>query len=183
MVGIQKHSILLRSGARLDDDIYVTGTIGNARAALLSKKRTLAYNYFKKYLVNPTPRVALGLEISKFASSCIDVSDGLAKDLKNIAISSDKGFIVNVDKIPLRPKFSHFIPETLLEECILGGGEDYELCFTAHNKYHRKINIISNKLKLKITKIGSITSKGYKYIKNGKAYKVKTKGYDHFSNK
>jgi thiamine-monophosphate kinase len=183
MIGIQKHNILLRSGAKLGDDIYVTGTIGNARAALLSKKRTLAYNYFKKYLVNPTPRVDLGLEISKFASSCIDISDGLAKDLKNIALSSDKGFIVNVDKIPLRPKFSHFIPEKLLEECILGGGEDYELCFTANNKYYNNINTISNKIKLKITKIGSITSKGYKYIKDGKAYKVKTKGYDHFSNR
>ena len=183
MIGVQKHSILLRSGAKLGDDIYVTGTIGNARAALLSNKRTLSYKYFKKYLVNPTPRVALGLEISKFASSCIDISDGLAKDLKNIAISSDKGFIVNIDKIPLKPKFNHFIPEKLLEECILGGGEDYELCFTANSKYNNKINIISNKLKLKITKIGSITSRGYKYVKGGKAYKVKTKGYDHFCNK
>jgi thiamine-monophosphate kinase len=70
-----------------------------------------------------------------------------------------------------------------MEECILGGGEDYELCFTADNKYNKKINIISNKLKLKITKIGSVTSKGYKYIKDGKDYKVKTKGYDHFRNK
>jgi thiamine-monophosphate kinase len=183
MIGIQKHSILLRSGAKLDDDIYVTGTIGNARAALLSNKRTLSYKYFKKYLVNPTPRVALGLEISKFASSCIDISDGLAKDLKNIAISSGKGFIVNIDKIPLKPKFSQFVPEKLMEECILGGGEDYELCFTANSKYNNKINIISNKLKLKITKIGSITSRGYKYVKGGKAYKVKTKGYDHFCNK
>ena len=51
------------------------------------------------------------------------------------------------------------------------------------NKYNNNINTISNKLKLKITKIGSITSKGYKYIKDGKAYKVKTKGYDHFSNR
>jgi thiamine-monophosphate kinase len=183
MIGVQKHSILLRSGAKLGDDIYVSGTIGNARAALLSKKHTSSYKYFKKYLVNPTPRVALGLEVSKFASSCIDISDGLAKDLKNIALSSNKGFIVNINKIPLRPKFTHFIPEKQMEECLLGGGEDYELCFTANEKYAKKIRTISNNLKLKITNIGSITSSGYKYTKDGKAYKVRTKGYDHFRNK
>lgn len=183
MIGIQKHRILMRSGAKLGDDIYVSGTIGNARAALLSRKNPTSFNYFKKYLINPTPRVNLGLEISKFASSCIDISDGLAKDLKNIVTSSNKGFKVDIDKIPLRTKFNQYISNKNIEECILGGGEDYELCFTASKKNINNINNISNRLKIKITKIGCITSEGYNYYKDGKAYKVKTKGYDHFRNK
>ena len=103
----------------------------------------------------------LGIEISKFASSCIDISDGIAKDLKNIAISSKKGFSVDIEQIPTRPKFDKFITSKYKEECILGGGEDYELCFTADNKYSNKISSISNKLKLDITKICDVKSSSF----------------------
>ena len=144
-------------------------------------KKSIGYEYFRKYLVNPIPRVDLGLEISKFASSCIDISDGLAKDLKNIAKSSNKGFIVDIDQIPVTPKLCKYVLPKYREECILGGGEDYELCFTANKKYSLKINDISSKLKINISKIGIITNKGYEYLQNGKVIKVKSKGYDHFA--
>jgi thiamine-monophosphate kinase len=183
MIGIEKHGVLLRSGAKVGDNIYVSGTIGNARAALISKKHSTSYDYFKKYLFNPTPRIELGLEISRFATSCIDISDGLAKDLKNIALLSNKGFIVDIDKIPVRPNFNKLIPSKHKEECILGGGEDYELCFTASKENSNYINKISKKLKLKITNIGSISPSGYKYFKGREPYKIKTKGYDHFTSK
>ena len=182
LIGIQKNKILQRNGAKVGDYIYTSGTIGNARAALLLANKSEGHKYFRKYLVNPTPRISLGIEISKFASSCIDISDGLAKDLKNIAISSNKGFSVDIGKIPIRPKFNRFVSPKDKEECILGGGEDYELCFTSNKKYYNKINNISNKLKLKITKIGIITSKGYKYLLDEKAINIKSKGYDHFKN-
>ena len=181
MIGIQNNKILQRDGAKVGDDIYISGTIGNARAALLMAKKSVGHKYFRKYLVNPVPRVNLGLEISKFASSCIDISDGLAKDLKNIAMSSNKGFKVGIDQIPVTPKFNQYISPKYREECILGGGEDYELCFTANKKYSINIINLSSKLKLNITKIGIITKKGYEYLQNGKVAKVKTKGYDHFA--
>ena len=109
LIGTQNNKILQRDGAKVGDDIYISGTIGNARAALLMAKKSVGHKYFRKYLVNPVPRVNLGLEISKFASSCIDISDGLAKDLKNIAMSSNKGFKVDIDQIPVTPKFNRYI--------------------------------------------------------------------------
>ena len=181
LIGIQNNKIMQRDGAKAGDDIYVSGTIGNARAALIMAKKSLGYKYFRKYLVNPIPRVNLGLEISKFATSCIDISDGLAKDLKNIAISSNKGFKVDIDQIPVSSRLKQYVLPKYKEECILGGGEDYELCFTANKKYSLKINNISNKLKINISKIGIVTNKGYIYSQNGKVTKIKSKGYDHFT--
>ena len=104
----------------------------------------------------------------------------IAKDLKNIAISARKGFSVDIEQIPTRPKFDKFITSKYKEECILGGGEDYELCFTANNKYSNKISSISNKLKLNITKIGRITNNGYEYLSGDKVINIKSEGYDHF---
>ena len=131
---------------------------------MILDKKTKGHKYFRKSLVKPIPRVAVGLELSEFASSCIDISDGLAKDLKSIAISSKKGFQIDVDSIPTDPKFDMYVKAHLKEECILGGGEDYELCFTANKKYHRKINNISKKYNIKITKIGVIKSTEYRYF-------------------
>ena len=76
-----------------------------------------------------------------------------------------------------------FVKSHLKEECILGGGEDYELCFTASSKYSIKINRISKKYKTKITKIGAIKSTGYSYFLNNQEYKPKVSGYDHFKEK
>ena len=95
-------------------------------------------------------------------------------------MSSNKGFKVDIDQIPVTSKLSQYVSPKYREECILGGGEDYELCFTANKKYSLKINDISSKLKINISKIGIITSKGYEYSQNGKVVKVKSKGYDHF---
>ena len=123
------------------------------------------------------------MELSEFASSCIDISDGLAKDLKSIAISSKKGFQIDIGSIPTDPKFDMFVKSHLKEECILGGGEDYELCFTASSKYSKKINMISKKHKTKITRIGVIKSTECSYFLNNKEYKPKVSGYDHFKEK
>ena len=80
-------------------------------------------------------------------------------------------------------KFDMFVKNHLKEECILGGGEDYELCFTASNKYSSKINRISKKYKTQITKIGVIKSTEYSYFLNNQEYKPKVSGHDHFEEK
>ena len=181
LIGMQKNKILTRSGAKIGHDIYVSGTIGNARAALILNKNTIGHKYFRKYLVTPVPRVRLGLELSKFASSCIDISDGLEKDLKNIATSSNVGFEVDIDSIPLDKKFAKYIRPESRELCILGGGEDYELCFTASKEKRNYINNLSNKLNIKITKIGVIKKNRITYTSSGEKYKPVISGYDHFS--
>ena len=72
------------------------------------------------------------------------------------------------------------MPEKLREICILGGGEDYELCFTCNKKYSRIIKDLTNKYKIKITKIGTICKSGFSYRSHGKNYIPKVSGYDHF---
>ena len=111
LIGEQKYRILGRDGAKINDSIYVTGNIGSARAALLLKKGSEGHNYFRKHLVNPIPRVNIGLEISKFASSCIDISDGLAKDLKNIAIYLEKALLLILTK--------YLLSQNLLSMCLI----------------------------------------------------------------
>jgi len=183
LIGVQRNKILTRSGAKTGHDIYVTGNIGSARAALILDKKTQGHKYFRKFLTKPTPRVSVGIGLSEFASSCIDISDGLAKDLKSIAISSNKGFQIDVDSIPTDPKFDTYVKAHLKEQCILGGGEDYELCFTANRKYFRKIMYLSKKYRVKITKIGVIKGTEHCYFSNNKQYNPKVSGYDHFKEK
>ena len=83
----------------------------------------------------PVPRIDIGIDISKFASSCIDISDGIAKDLYNITVSSKCGVDIFIDKIPTHKLVKKVIPSKFYYEALIGGGEDYELCFTANKKY------------------------------------------------
>lgn len=181
LIGIEVNKIICRSGAKCKDDIYVTGSIGGARAALISNKNSLAYKYFEKDLKRPQPRVQIGIDLSKYINSCIDISDGIVKDLRCIADDSSKGFIVDVDSIPVKPKFHNYVPRDKIEECLLGGGEDYELCFTAPASCNKNIYNISKKHNTKITKIGVITPKKHIYVSNDVQIKLSSKGYDHFT--
>jgi len=183
IIGTPKHNILYRSGAMLDDHIYVTGELGSARAALMiknTKKYSNEFKYLKKYLHTPQPRVKLGIDLSRFATSCIDISDGIAKDLKNIISESKCGANINVDQIPFNNKLNNIMKGNNFYECIVGGGEDYELCFTANSNDSKKVKYLSKKYNIKITKIGCITKKNLTYYQNSKPIKLALKGYDHF---
>ena len=184
VIGINKHKILYRSGAKPKDDIYVSGELGSARSALIFKSiknKQREFLSLKKYLHTPTPRIELGLDLSKFATSCIDVSDGLAKDMSNITKETKCGAKIYLDKIPYKSIIKKSLPKNKLYEAILGGGEDYELCFTANNKDSRKIKYLSKKHKIKITKIGTITKRDVKYYDHNEEIKINLKGFDHFS--
>ena len=134
---------LLRSGARPGDDIYVSGTLGDARLALeaLQGHITLPADVLaaaRLRLERPTPRVALGLALRGIASSAMDVSDGLLGDLGHILRASGVGADIDTDEtsklIAARALFTgataRFDME-LLRQCTLAGGDDYELAFTA----------------------------------------------------
>ena len=184
VIGINKHKILYRSGAKPKDDIYVSGDLGSARSALIFKSiknKQKEFLSLKKYLHTPTPRIELGLDLSRFATSCIDVSDGLAKDISNIIKETKCGAKIYLDKIPYKSIIKKALPKNRLYEAILGGGEDYELCFTANSKDSRKIKYLSKKHKIKITKIGTITKRDVKYYDHNEEIKINLKGFDHFS--
>ena len=185
IIGINKHKILYRSGAKYGDDIYVSGNLGSARAALMIKnnrKYKNDFHFLKKFLHTPSPRIALGLDLSRFATSCIDISDGIAKDIKNITDQSKCGANIFVEKIPFEKRLNKILSEEDFHEAIIGGGEDYELCFTANSNDASKISDLSKKHKIKITKIGEITIKNLIYSKDNKRFRLNLKGYDHFSN-
>ena len=185
VIGVNKNNILFRNGAKINDDIYITGKIGCARAALYlknKKKYINEFNVLKKYLHMPEPRINIGKDISDIANSCIDVSDGIAKDLSNIIFASNCGADIFINNIPTDPILNKVIPKKYFYETLIGGGEDYELCFTIPKKYQSKINKISKKHGLAITKIGKVTKDKIRYFDDDKLIKFKFRGYDHFRN-
>ena len=134
---------LLRSGARAGDDIYVSGTLGDARLAL---EALLGHIHLpdellaqaRQRLERPTPRVTLGLALRGIASSAMDVSDGLLGDLGHILRASGVGADIDTDEtsklIAARALFTGATARfdiELLRQCTLAGGDDYELAFTA----------------------------------------------------
>ena len=182
VIGESTTNVLFRDGAKTGDDIYVSGNIGLARAALIfeKKRQKKNYNSFKNYLRKPNPRIELGLELSKFASSCIDISDGLAKDLSSILIQSNKGASIVFEDIPTSRRIKNLLSTKELYESLLGGGEDYELCFTSNKKYTKKISSISKKLNIKLTKIGEVKGKKLRYYNDGVEIHPNFQGFDHF---
>ena len=127
---------LLRSGARVGDDVYVSGqTLGDARLALEVFRGTLTlpgeqFEQVRRAMECPQPRVALGLALRGVATSAIDVSDGLLGDLGHILKRSGVGAQIEVDALP-RSAILAAQPLAVQRECGLSGGDDYELLFTA----------------------------------------------------
>jgi thiamine-monophosphate kinase len=126
---------LLRSGARAGDDLYVSGTLGDARLALEAFRGTLdltgdALTTARVAMELPQPRVALGMALRGIATSAIDVSDGLLGDLAHLLRLSGVGARLEVDALP---RSATLAAQALAvqRECTLAGGDDYELLFTA----------------------------------------------------
>jgi thiamine-monophosphate kinase len=149
---------LLRSGAQVGDDIYVSGTVGDARLALEIFRGTLDvqgadFNAVRLAMECPQPRVALGLALRGVASSAIDVSDGLLGDLKHILRRSNVGATVNVDSVP-RSHVLRQLPVALQREFSLAGGDDYELVFTAAPERAAQVQAAAEQSGTPVARIG-----------------------------
>jgi len=134
---------LLRGGARAGDGVYVTGTLGDAAAGLRCLKQredvaaspalasTAPCATLIERLDRPTPRVAQGLALRGRASACIDISDGLVADLGHVCAASGVGTEIDVESLPASSALLGFCDAPTRHALQLGGGDDYELCFTA----------------------------------------------------
>ncbi len=134
---------LTRAGARAGDLVFVTGTLGDAAAGLHCRDRAAADaerllaapTGLREALIarlnRPLPRVAQGLVLRGRASACIDVSDGLVADLGHLCEASGVGAEIDVDALPASPALLHLFDAEARRAFQLGGGDDYELCFTA----------------------------------------------------
>ena len=147
---------LRRDGARVGDDIWVSGTLGDAAGALAQWTSGVGGNALLRVrLDRPTPRVALGRALRGIANACIDVSDGLLADLGHVCAGSGVGARVEIAALPaseaLRVAFGDG-PRRLLQ----AGGDDYELCFTAPATAHAAVREAASAAATAVSCIGRI---------------------------
>ena len=170
---VPKNAALLRSGAQVGDDIYVSGTLGDARLALETMRGNLTlpaevFTAAKARLEMPTPRVALGIALRGIASSAIDVSDGLLGDLGHILQQSAVGAVIDtsitsnliaMNLVAAQAMNTLAVSKFSLQnqlECVLSGGDDYELLFTAPADKREAVQSASTTSATKVTRIGRI---------------------------
>jgi thiamine-monophosphate kinase len=180
---------LLRSGARVGDDIWVSGQPGRAALGLAHLQgrcilREPARSECLAALHRPQPRLSLGLALRGIASAAIDVSDGLLADLGHILDASAVAAEIQLSALPISISGSE-LPELLIRECLLAGGDDYELAFTVPAACRSQIESLSSTLSLALTRIGSIVAKEDKKIllidAARQSVPYNRTGYDHFS--
>ena len=177
---------LLRSGAQAGDDLYVSGTLGDARLALeaFRGKVALGGDAFERVRIameRPQPRIALGVALRGIATSAIDVSDGLLGDLAHVLRRSNLGAEVRVDALP-RSDDLRALPVALQRECTLAGGDDYELVFTAPPRLASQVAAAAQAARVRITRIGSVDAvDGLRLIdRDGEAIANSFGSFDHF---
>ena len=188
LFGYKNKRIIKRSEAKINDDIYVTGNIGDSGIGykILLKKLYLNKKLNKFYIDQhklPKPPVEFGKKLELFANSATDISDGLLADLNNIVLSSKHGAIIHLDKIPYDRQTKRMILLKKIDEnYLLTCGEDYQLIFTAKKNNFKKITSIAKSYSVKVTKIGSITKKKKLVIlnKNNNELRFKNLGFKHF---
>lgn len=170
-----------RHGARPGDQVYVSGTVGDAGMALdLLQAGTNADDISQdilQKLTRPVPRVELGLALRGIAGSAIDISDGLLSDLEHIVTASRVGATVNIQKIPVSGALKNY-RNTL--DFAIAAGDDYELCFTVSPGKNRELVQISKRYS--ITCIGEITDgEGIHWLnEDGSDYVPAHFAYSHF---
>lgn len=181
---------LRRDGAKVGDEIWVCGTLGEAALGLAVLQNKLTENTLTTSekqictdaLQAPQPRVDLGFALRNIANSAIDISDGLLADLGHILERSTLGADLYWKQIP-RVSISKALDTTALQKLSLAGGDDYELCFTAPASKHDEILAVGERLNLKLSAIG-VTTQGRElniFDEAHQAIKLNSTGYDHFN--
>ena len=177
---------LLRSGARPGDDVYVSGTLGDARLALevlrgAASVEGQAFERIRRAMEEPQPRIALGLALAGIATSAIDVSDGLAGDLGHVLRRSGVAAVVEVDVLPRSADLA-IHPEALQRECLLAGGDDYELVFSAPADRRSAVAQAALAAATAVTRIGRIEpGTGLRYVDAaGRDVQGPATSFDHF---
>ncbi|MDR2219185.1 MAG: thiamine-phosphate kinase [Methylobacillus sp.] len=186
---VERGKALRRDGAKPGDDIWVSGRMGCAALALnalqgemMLDEKTLAA--CRNALDSPQPQVILGLGLRSLATSAIDISDGLLADLGHILERSHVGAEIHFDALPTHPVVKLALADDLVRQCVLAGGDDYELCFTAPVLQREKIKALACDCDgLDLTRIGQITAEsGLRVLDaSGQPMPIAKGGYDHFA--
>ena len=181
-------NIIYRNKATQNDDLYVTGNLGDSYIGLLILKKKLKLSIPQnKYFINKyyKPEIHLKLvnELKKFASSSIDISDGLFNDLEKLINQLNISYKVKLKDIPISKNLSLLIKnKSLLKKNLISNGDDYQILFTAPKRKKLLIKNISKSSKIRITKIGKILNKTHQSSlldEKNKKIILKNKGYFH----
>ena len=179
---------LLRSGARAGDELWASGTLGDARLALevfrgLQGVPAPVFEAARLRLEQPQPRVALGLALRGIATAAIDLSDGLAGDLRHLAQASGVG--ATLDAVALRQCLAAgaALHPTRQLDLVLSGGDDYELCFTAPAAQRAAVQEAAARCVTPVTCIGRIEAEPGLRLQDGPAAAVPLHhaSFDHFA--
>jgi thiamine-monophosphate kinase len=179
---------LLRSGAKPGDDIWVSGELGGAALGLAQRLGRVVLadeeaEHVTRRLELPEPRVELGLRLRGLATSAIDVSDGFAGDLMHILERSGAAARVRYDSLPRCAAVSNVGDPELQRRCVLSGGDDYELVFTASAMRRGEVEHLARELKIPLACVGTVLSGEPKlevFDAGGRALPAAA-GFDHFS--
>ena len=184
------NKIVKRNNAKINDDIYITGELGDSYLGLkYLQKKNFNKNINKKYFINKfyLPKINSNFSkyLTKFANTSIDISDGLLVDLNKMINDQNISSVIYYNKIPISNKLKIFLKEnSLKKDKFIFNGDDYQILFTAKKSDRKKIYRISKKTNTKITKIGKIISKKkfkFKLLNGHKLVKLtKIPGYEHF---
>lgn len=189
LIGHPPRRPILRSGAGKEDDIYVTGTLGDSALALKLlrrgssqlRKKSAAHLFARHH--RPTPRTDFGKLLGKrnLATAMIDVSDGLLQDLSHICRASRIGAMINRDNLPLSEAYRELTGKDG-DRHALAGGEDYELLFCARSSNRQKIQQSAQEARLAITRIGRCVRSQEILLRDrqGRTDTFEEAGYDHF---
>ena len=186
-VGYSK-KIIYRNKAKFNDDIYVTGNLGDSFIGLKILQKKIKMNrklqdYFVKNYFKPEIQIKLTKELIKFANSSIDLSDGLIDDLAKMINRQKLSYQLWEEKIPLSKHLLNYLKKNNLKKSnFISNGDDYQILFTASSDKSRIIQSTSKKLGIKITKIGKIILNNKKssiISKKGKYLLIKNSGYKH----
>ena len=184
-------SALTRAGANPGDTLYVSGTLGDAALALAAAQKRVEVDdalrpALQRRLDAPEPRVALGVALRGIASAALDVSDGLTGDLGHILAASRVGATIDLAAIPCTDALralAHGPQRELALACLLAGGDDYELCFTATPAMQERVAALAQALRVPLTPIGAITAEPGLAVRDeeGRQLPSLPRAFDHFA--
>ncbi|WBF65798.1 MAG: thiamine-phosphate kinase [Candidatus Kinetoplastibacterium crithidii] len=175
-----------RNGAKLDDEIWVSGNLGSADIAYrIITKQIIGNKSLLRRTINaldwPNPRIHLGRCLLGVANSAIDISDGFLQDLGHITRSSNLGANIYYDEIPFDKYLEGRVSQEDIKRAILNGGDVYELCFTAPKSNHNAIRDISDKTGVVLHMVGKIVSeKSIKILFPDSSMSYDINGFNHF---
>ncbi|MDC1033356.1 thiamine-phosphate kinase [Candidatus Pelagibacter sp.] len=186
-VGYSK-KIIFRNKANLNDDIYITGNLGDSFMGLqILKNKVKVKKKVREYFINkyykPDIQISLTKKLLRFANTSIDISDGLVADLEKMLNRQNLSYLIEEHKLPVSKYLKDFlVSKKIIKSRLISNGDDYQVLFTANTSKSRIILNTSKILGIKITKIGKINSSKKKSIiidKKGKKIELKNKGYVH----